>query len=63
MTARTVPVLVDEAGRCSHTRSETGCQSGIATRTVRGADRIVVLKDGQVAEVGSHQELLARDGL
>ena len=31
--------------------------------TVREADRIVVLADGRVAEVGSHQELLARGGL
>ncbi len=28
--------------------------------TVRGADRIYVLKDGQVAEAGTHAELLAR---
>ena len=30
--------------------------------TIRGADRIVVLQDGQVAEAGMHEELLARDG-
>jgi ATP-binding cassette subfamily C protein CydCD len=31
--------------------------------TVRGADRIIVMEDGRVAEMGDHRELLARGGL
>jgi ATP-binding cassette subfamily B protein len=32
-------------------------------RIIAGADNIVVLDKGQVAEQGSHDSLLARDGL
>jgi ATP-binding cassette subfamily B protein len=31
--------------------------------TVRSADRIYVMREGSVAEAGSHDELMERDGL
>jgi ATP-binding cassette subfamily C protein CydD len=71
------PVLVlDEATASVDAATEASIQSAldrltvdrttlvIAHRlsTVRNADRIVVLEDGQVAEAGRHEELLARSG-
>jgi ATP-binding cassette subfamily B protein len=31
--------------------------------TIVGADKIIALRDGQVAEMGTHSELLAKNGL
>lgn len=31
--------------------------------TVRDADRIIVLADGEIAEIGTHDELISRDGI
>jgi ATP-binding cassette, subfamily B, bacterial len=31
--------------------------------TVRMADRIVVIQEGRIAEIGSHQDLLRQEGI
>ncbi|WP_073947308.1 ABC transporter ATP-binding protein [Streptomyces kebangsaanensis] len=74
---RDPPVLIlDEATSALDTRTEAAVQEAIdalsANRTtvtiahrlstVRGADQIVVLDRGRVAEQGTHQELLDLDG-
>ncbi|MFJ4580507.1 ABC transporter ATP-binding protein [Streptomyces echinatus] len=74
---RDPPVLIlDEATSALDTRTEAAVQQAIdalsADRTtitiahrlstIRGADQIVVLDSGRVAERGTHDELLERDG-
>ncbi|MGW3195928.1 ABC transporter ATP-binding protein [Streptomyces sp. NPDC001118] len=74
---RDPPVLIlDEATSALDTRTEAAVQEAIdalsADRTtitiahrlstIRGADQIVVLDSGRVAERGSHEELLEMDG-
>ncbi len=75
---KNAPILIlDEATSALDSESERQVQAGleelmkgrttivIAHRlsTVEKADRIVVLDQGQIAEVGSHQELLANGGI
>ena len=70
-------VLLDEATSALDTLTESSVQEAldrlgshrtvlvIAHRlgTIRNADNIIVLKDGMVAEQGTHDELLANDGM
>ncbi|MEX5634721.1 ABC transporter ATP-binding protein [Parafrankia sp. FMc2] len=53
---------VVEAAVAAATAGRTVLVVAHRTSTVRGADRVVVVDDGGVAEVGTHDELLARGG-
>jgi ATP-binding cassette, subfamily B, bacterial len=69
-------LVLDEATSALDTRSEALVQEALARlmrgrttfvvahrlSTIRGADRIVVLEDGGIAEIGAHDELIRRPG-
>jgi len=70
-------VLLDEATASLDVENESYIQNAIAhlvknktvlviahrMRTIVGADKIIVLENGEVAEQGNHEELLTKQGL
>ena len=70
-------LILDEATANIDTHSERLIQQALKTilrsrtslviahrlSTIRSADRIVVMRDGEIVEIGNHEELIAEDGI
>ena len=70
-------LILDEATANIDTHSERLIQQALRTilrgrtslviahrlSTIRGADRIVVMRDGEIVELGNHEQLIAADGV
>ena len=70
-------LILDEATANIDTHSERLIQQALKTilrgrtslviahrlSTIRSADRIVVMRDGEIVELGNHEELIAEDGI
>lgn len=55
--------LLIQAALRELTRGRTSILIAHRLQTIQDADRILVLKDGEVAELGTHDELIARKGV
>jgi ATP-binding cassette subfamily B protein len=77
LVADTQILILDEATASVDSHTELEIQRALATllqgrtalviahrlATIRGADRIIVLQDGQIIETGAHDQLMASGGL
>jgi ATP-binding cassette subfamily B protein len=72
------PILIlDEATSAVDTETEKGIQEAMATliagrttigiahrlSTLRNANRLIIIDDGKIAEIGTHDELISKDGI